>query len=63
MKDIDFIRKFSKITITGICKKLNVNRSNVIMGTTTDENIKDVREEIESEIAKLYLKEEKNNGN
>ena len=61
MKDIDYIKKFSKITITGICRKLNVNRANLLTERTTKENTKKVREEIESEIAKLYLKEENEN--
>ena len=61
MKDIEYIKKFSKITITGICRKLNVNRTNLLTERTTKENTKKVREEIESEIAKLYLKEENEN--
>ena len=59
MNDKDFIKNFSKITLTGICKKLKVNRGNVIAGTTKKQNLKKVREEIESEVAKLYIKEEK----
>ena len=61
MKDIEYIKKFSKITITGICRKLNVNRTNLLTERTTKDNTKKVREEIESEIAKLYLKEENEN--
>ena len=51
MKDIDYIKKFSKITITGICRKLNVNRINLLTERTTNDNTKKVREEIEREIA------------
>ena len=55
-KNLDYIKKFTKITITGICKKLSINRQNVLNGKTTSKNIKNVKEEIESELAKLYIK-------
>lgn len=55
--DIDFIKKFGKITISGICKKLKVNQGNLYNNKLSSEKEKLVREEIESEIAKLYLKE------
>ena len=58
MKDLDFIKNFSKITISGACKKTNVDRSSLLTNRVKDEKIKKVREEIESEIAKLYIKEE-----
>lgn len=60
MDNLDYIKKFSKITITGICKKYNITRPNLINGKSSKENEKIVREEIESEIAKLYIKEHKN---
>lgn len=52
-----FIRNFSKITISGICKKLNVERTNIILGTTSEENLEKVKEEIQKEIAKLYMED------
>lgn len=55
MNDLEFINKFSKIKVASICQKLKINRSNVYNGRTTDENLKKVRREIESEIAKLYI--------
>ena len=58
MKDIDYIRNFSKITIKGACEKLNINRGNLLNGKTTKENEKKVREELENQIAHLYIKEE-----
>ena len=30
MKDLDFIKKFSKITISGICKKTKIDRSRIV---------------------------------
>ena len=56
-KNHQFIRNFSKITITGICKKLNVERQNIIVGTASEEKIERVKEEIQKEIAKLYLED------
>lgn len=56
-KNHKFIRNFSKITISGICKKLNVERTNIILGTTSEENLEKVKEEIQKEIAKLYIGE------
>lgn len=60
MEDLDYIKKFSKITIKSVCEKANVDRSNVFNGRTTKKNIKKVKEQIENDIAKLYLIEEKN---
>jgi len=58
MKDIDYIKNFSKITIKGACDKLCINRGNLLNGKTTKENEKKVREELENQIARLYIKEE-----
>ena len=59
MEDLEFINKFSKIKVASICNKLKINRSNVYNGRTTNENLKKIRREIESEYAKLYLVEGK----
>lgn len=59
MEDLDYIKKFSKINITKACKKVKVNRSNLLNNKTTKENIKKVRQELEHQVAKLYIKEEK----
>lgn len=61
-KDLNFIKKFSKITITKVCNNVGVLRQNVISGKANSEKIRKVREEIESEIAKLYIKKENKNG-
>ena len=58
MDNLEYIKKFSKISISGICRKLKIDRSNLMNNKTTKNNIKNVREEIESEIAKLYVKED-----
>lgn len=56
MEDLEYIKKFSKITISGICKKKKIDRANLLMNRASKEKMKIVREEIESELAKLYLK-------
>lgn len=61
MDDINFIKKFSKITISGICRKYNIDRTNLMNNRTKLENFKIIREEIESEYAKLYIKKEDKN--
>ena len=50
-----YIRGFSSISISGICKKLKINRSSLISGKTKTKNYTLVKREIEREIAKLYL--------
>ena len=62
MNDLEYIKKFSKITISGVCRKININRSSLLMGKLKPEQIKEAREELEHEIAKLYIKEEIKNG-
>ena len=56
LKDLEYIKKFSKISISGICEKNKINRANLLNNKSTQKNAKIVREEIESEIAKLYIK-------
>lgn len=58
MDDLEYIKSFSKINITKACKKLGINRGNLLNNKTTKENIIKVRKELESEVAKLYIKKE-----
>lgn len=62
MNDLDFIKGFSKITITGACKVENVSRQNLLNGKTTKENERKVRERLESDLALLYIKEVQKEG-
>ena len=39
MDDLEYIKKFSNIHVSKICKKLNVDRANVINGKTKKENL------------------------
>lgn len=60
-EDLEYIKKFSKISIKDICTKKKVDRSNLLTGRSTLTNSKKVRKGIESAIAELYIekKEEK----
>lgn len=55
-EDFLYIRKFNQITTTSACRKLKINRAYIMKGNGTDEQYKLVRKELESELAKLYLK-------
>ena len=57
MNDKEFIEKFRKIKMSNICRNIGVNHSNLCHKKISNENAKLVREEIESELAKLYIKE------
>ena len=59
-EDLEYIKKFSSISITNVCKKLGVNRANLLNGRTTKKNMKLIRKGLESEVAKLYIMEDEN---
>ena len=56
MEDLEYIKKFIKISVPSICKKLKIDKSNLYSGKTTSINIKKVRQEIESEVMKYVAK-------
>lgn len=58
MEDLEYIKKFNNIQITKVCKKLNIDYANLISGRSSKANVKKVRQELESEFAKLYIKKE-----
>lgn len=62
MEDLEYIKKFSKINISKACKICKVNRGNLLNNKTTKENIKKVRQELEHQVATLYIKEDFENG-
>lgn len=55
MEDLEYIKKFSKISIKSVCDKAKVDKANLYAGRTSKSNIKKVRKYIESNIAELYL--------
>ena len=58
MEDLEYIKKFNNIQITKVCKKLKIDYANLISGRSSKTNIKKVRQELESEFAKLYIRKE-----
>lgn len=60
-EDLEYIKNFSKISITKVCEKKKINRSNLLTGKCKDNKAKakQIRKQIESEIAKLYVLENK----
>jgi hypothetical protein len=54
-EDLLYIKRFSKITIKKVCKRLGIDESNLWSGKTSKNNMKRVRRLLEDEIAHLYL--------
>lgn len=57
MKDIDFIKGFSNISVTQICKDNNIDMSNLYNRCDTPKQRKNarlIRKEIEKKITNLY---------
>lgn len=61
-EDLEYLKKFSKITITEVCKKAKVDSSNLYKGTASKKAIKKVRKILESEVAKLYIIKDEQDG-
>jgi len=57
-REYQIIIRFNKVSVTNICRKLKLNRKNICNGTAKFENIQKVREELEKEIAKIFLESE-----
>ena len=56
-EDLLFIKGFTNITISKICKELKISRATLISGRyVNEEKYRMVRKELEKRIAKLYLK-------
>ena len=60
MDDLEYIKKFTKITLKKVCAKSKVDISNVCHGKASKKSINKVRKQIESEFAKLYIIEDNN---
>lgn len=61
MKNNKFIKKFSKITVRNICKRLKIDTGNISKGSTSQENIDKVRDEIIKELGMLFIDENTKN--
>lgn len=51
--DLEFIKQFSKIKIATICKKLNVDKSNLWAGRVSGDKVKQVKNEIIEQYNKI----------
>ena len=56
MIDLEFIKAFSKMSMTSICKKIGVNRSNLFNGRVSSYNMTMVRNYIVVEFDELVRK-------
>ena len=56
-EDLDFIKKYSKISVNKVCKELGYNTANILKGKATQERVHNVRKLIEEKQAKLYIME------
>lgn len=55
MEDLNYIKNFSKISISKICEEKNINRQNLLNNNSSKKNAKIVRNEIENKIFSLYV--------
>ena len=60
MEDLEYIKKFSSITIADACRHFKLDRSNLVNGRLGREKEKKVRKYIENKLAKVYLEESEN---
>lgn len=52
-RDLKYIKNFSKIKISEICRELKVEKANLYRGTASAEAIKKVKEEIKKRLNDL----------
>lgn len=58
-EDLEFIKKFTKISVNKVCQELGYNTANILKGKATSERVHNVRRLIEEKHAKLYITEDK----
>ena len=51
--DLQFLKEFSKITISQVCRDLNIDRGNLMNGRASESNTKLVKEELKRRLATL----------
>ena len=54
MNNYEFIKGFQEIKLSRICKEKNINLSNLVNGSTTEENYTIVKNEIIKELLNLF---------
>ena len=56
-EDLEYIKKFGKITIAEACRHFNINQSNLRRGSYGKEVEKKVRKYLENKLSKIYWEE------
>lgn len=60
MTELEYIKAFSKITVTSACKATNVNKGNLYYGTASKKSVSKVKDYIDNKYQELrdtYYKE------
>lgn len=57
VNDLDYIKKFSKITISEICRENKINTSNLWAGRLSEEKVHLIRKAIEAKVGGIYVEE------
>lgn len=57
MTDLDFIKKFSKITVKRVCEENGISSSNLWSGRLSQEKVHTIRKAIEAEMGTIYVEE------
>lgn len=56
---LEFIKKFSKINVSSICKLHHIDRVNVLHGRASEETTKIIYNELKKQLEELLFLEEK----
>lgn len=59
MSDLDYIKKFSKIKVSRICREHHISSSNLWSGRLKPDKVHLIRKAIESEVGDIYIEEYK----
>ena len=52
-KDLEWIKKFAKITVAGVCSDLKIDKSNLWCGKASEFKIAEVKKEIQKRLKEL----------
>lgn len=58
MDDLQYIKDFSKISVSKICEEHNINRQNLLNNISTKRNAQIVKNAIEKKVFSLYVNDD-----
>lgn len=58
MNDLQYIKDFSKISVSKICEEHNINRQNLLNNISTKRNAQIVKRAIEKKVFSLYVNDD-----